>query len=56
VKKTSGKARRQRDDRAYAEFEAVMRKLAKTTTARDVEAERAEPEGEVPRRLAHGSP
>jgi hypothetical protein len=31
VKKSSAKARRQRDDRAYAEFEAVMRKLAKTT-------------------------
>jgi hypothetical protein len=56
VKKSSGKARRQRDDRAYAEFEAVMRKLAKTTTTHAVEAEPAEPEAGALRRLAHGSP
>ena len=31
MKKSSAKSRRQRDDRAFAEFEAVMQKLAKTT-------------------------
>ena len=34
MKKSSAKARRQRDDRAYAEFEAAMRKLAKATKHR----------------------
>jgi hypothetical protein len=41
VKKSSAKARRQRDDRAYAEFDAMMRRLAKAST-RDAEAPRAE--------------
>jgi hypothetical protein len=31
VKKSSNKARRQRDDRAFAEFDAMMRQLARTT-------------------------
>jgi len=31
VKKSSNKARRQRDDRAFAEFDAMMRRLARTT-------------------------
>ena len=31
MKKTSSKARRQQDDRAFAEFDAMMRRLAKTT-------------------------
>ena len=34
--KSSAKARRQRDDRAYAEFEAMMRRLAKASR-RDIE-------------------
>ncbi len=31
VKKSSNRARRQRDDRAFAEFDAMMRRLARTT-------------------------
>ncbi len=31
VKRSSNKARRQRDDRAFAEFDAMMRRLAQTT-------------------------
>jgi len=54
VKKSSAKSRRQRDDRAYAEFEAVMQKLAKTTkSGRD--AERGAPNVDVTTRVAHGS-
>jgi hypothetical protein len=30
VKKSSNRARRQRDDRAFAEFDAMMRRLART--------------------------
>jgi hypothetical protein len=40
VKKPSAKARRQRDDRVYAEFDAVMRRLAKASK-RDIDAARA---------------
>ena len=39
MKKSSAKSRRQRDDRAFAEFEAVMQKLAKTTRPPTAEAE-----------------
>ena len=54
MKKPSAKSRRQRDDRAYAEFEAVMQKLAKTTKpARDTE--RTVPERDTPSQVAHGS-
>jgi hypothetical protein len=54
VKKSSAKSRRQRDDRAYAEFEAVMQKLAKTTKpARDTERPAAD--RDAPSRIAHGS-
>ena len=31
ARKSSSKARRQRDDRAFAEFDEMMRRLAKTT-------------------------
>jgi len=41
VKKSSAKARRQRDDRAYAEFEAMMRRLARASR-RDIDAGRAQ--------------
>jgi hypothetical protein len=37
MKKSSAKARRQRDDRAYAEFDAMMRRLAKASR-RDIDA------------------
>ena len=54
MKKPSAKSRRQRDDRAYAEFEAVMQKLAKTTKpTRDTE--RAAPERDTESQIAHGS-
>jgi hypothetical protein len=43
VKKSSGKARRQRDDRAYAEFDAMMRRLA-IASKRDTETARAQAE------------
>ena len=33
MKKSSAKARRQADDRAYAEFDAMMRRLAKASRA-----------------------
>ena len=39
MKKSSAKSRRQRDDRAFAEFEAVMQKLAKTTRPPAAQAE-----------------
>lgn len=42
MKKSSAKARRQRDDRAYAEFEAMMRRLAKASK-RDVDAGQVQP-------------
>jgi hypothetical protein len=49
LKKSSAKARRQRDDRAYAEFEAMMRRLAKAsrreTDAGRTEANRTEQTG-----------
>ena len=40
VKKPSNRARRQRDDRAFAEFDAMMRRLARTT-------QRETPDGRV---------
>ena len=33
-RKSSSKARRQRDDRAFAEFDEMMKRLAKTTRRR----------------------
>jgi hypothetical protein len=41
MKKSSAKARRQRDDRAYAEFEAMMQRLAKASRP-DIDARRAQ--------------
>ncbi len=41
MKKSSAKARRQRDDRAYAEFEATMHRLAKASR-RDIDTGRVQ--------------
>jgi hypothetical protein len=41
MKKSSAKARRQRDDRAYAEFEAMMRRLA-NASRRDLDEGRVQ--------------